>query len=87
MQQGLYEYNVDSMILLIINSLMTQGDLKQEDLVSKLVCFGVDRVSSLRGFKSRVTIQIQHQYVLFVIGVHCITHGTNLFKRTFGFLH
>jgi len=25
-----------------------------------------------------VIIQIQHQYAPFVIGVHCITHGTNL---------
>ncbi len=56
MQQTFYEYNVDSLILLIINSSMTQGDLKQEDLALKLVCFGVDEVSNLQGFKSRVTI-------------------------------
>jgi hypothetical protein len=38
--------SVDSLILLIMNSLMTQGDLKQEDLASKLVCFGVDGVNT-----------------------------------------
>jgi hypothetical protein len=38
--------SVDSLILLIMNSLMIQGDLKQEDLASKQVCFGVDGVNT-----------------------------------------
>jgi hypothetical protein len=32
----------NSLILLIMNSLMTQRNLKQEDLTSKLVCLNVD---------------------------------------------
>jgi hypothetical protein len=34
-----------------MNSLMTQEDLKQEDLVSKLVCFSVDGVNTFQGLK------------------------------------
>jgi hypothetical protein len=39
-------YGVDSLILLIMNSLMTQGDLKQENIVLKVVCFDVDGVNT-----------------------------------------
>jgi hypothetical protein len=55
-QQVLYGSYVDNLTLLITNSLMTQRDLKQEDLASKLVCFGVDGVSTFQGLKSRVIV-------------------------------
>jgi hypothetical protein len=38
----LFESRVDSLILLIMNSLMTQMGLQEEDLTSRLACFGVD---------------------------------------------
>ncbi len=41
-QQMIYGSYVNSLTLLIMNSLMTQRDLKQEDLTSKLVCLNVD---------------------------------------------
>jgi len=66
--------NANSMTLLIMNSLMTQGDLKKEDLISKLVCFVVKGVSTFQGFKLKVTFQIQHQYVPFVVSVHYMAH-------------
>ncbi len=50
-----------------------QKDLKQEDIVSKLVCFSVDGVSAFQGFKSKVITS----YVLFVSGVHCMVQQTN----------
>jgi hypothetical protein len=57
-----------------MNSLMTQGDLKKEDLASKLVCFGVNGVDTFQGFRLIVTFPIQHQYVPFVVCVHCMAH-------------
>jgi hypothetical protein len=57
-QQTFFGSSVDSLILLIINSLMTQGDLKQEDLTSKLVCFDANGVIIFQGFRSRVTVHI-----------------------------
>jgi hypothetical protein len=55
-----FGFGVNSLILLIMNSLMTQlGGLKEEELVSKLVYFGANGVSTFQGFKYRITIQIQ----------------------------
>jgi hypothetical protein len=51
MQQMFFRSNVNILILLIMNSLMTQGDLKQEDLVSKFVCFSVDGDNTFQGLK------------------------------------
>jgi hypothetical protein len=77
-QRMLFGSSADNLTLMIMNSLMTQGDLKQKDLASKLVCFGVDGVSTFQGFKLRTTIQIQWQYVPFVVSVHCMAHQTNI---------
>jgi hypothetical protein len=43
------------MTLQIMNSLMTQGDLKKKDLASKLVCFGANGVRTFQGFRLGVT--------------------------------
>jgi hypothetical protein len=70
--------SVDNLTILIMISSMTQGDLKQKDLVSKLVCFCVDGVSTFQGFRLRMIVQIQRQYAPFVVSVHCMAHQTNL---------
>jgi hypothetical protein len=44
--------------------------------------FDVNGVSTFQGLRSRVTIQIQHQYVPFVIDVHCVAHQTNIVVQT-----
>jgi hypothetical protein len=41
-QQMIYGSYANSLTLLIMNFLMTQKDLKQKDLISKLVCLNVD---------------------------------------------
>jgi hypothetical protein len=69
---------IDSLTLLIMNYLMTPGGLHEEDLASRLVYFGVDGIGTFQGLRSRVIVQIQQQYVLFVTNVHCTTHKTNL---------
>jgi len=38
-----------------MNFLMTQGDLKKENLTSKLVCFGANGVNTFQGFRLGVT--------------------------------
>jgi hypothetical protein len=38
----LSRFEVDNLTLLIMNFLMTQGGLKKEELVSRLICFGID---------------------------------------------
>jgi hypothetical protein len=48
----------DSLTLLIMNSLLTQGGLQEKDLASRLVYFGVDGVNTFQGFRSGVIVQI-----------------------------
>jgi hypothetical protein len=38
----LSRFEVDNLTLLIMNFLMTQGGLKKKELVSRLICFGID---------------------------------------------
>jgi hypothetical protein len=42
------------------------------------MCFGADGVDVFQGIKSGVTKQIKENYAPHSIGVHCITHHTNL---------
>ncbi len=82
---------VDNLILLIMNFLMTQGGSQEEDLTSRLVCLGANGVSTFQGLISKVTIQIQWQYVPFtpnsiIIGVHCKVHQINLTIQTLSHL-
>ncbi len=58
-QQVFYGSYVDSLTLLfIMNSLMTQRDLKQEDLASKFVCFDVDGAMMLRSEHMSVNVSM-----------------------------
>jgi hypothetical protein len=43
-----------------MNFLMTQGGLKKKELVTRLVCFGVDGVSTFQGLKFGIIVQIQN---------------------------
>jgi len=82
----IYGFRVDNIILLITNFLMTQKGLHEEDFISKLVYFGVDGVNTFQGFRSKITVQIQQQYVPFVTSVHCMAHHINLVVQTFSHL-
>jgi hypothetical protein len=55
-QQVFSRSQANSLTLLIMNSLMTQGDLKEEELVARLVCFGVDGVDTFQGLRSRIIV-------------------------------
>jgi len=55
---------------------MTQRYLKGEDIAIKLVCFGANGISTFQGLRFEVRVQIQQQYVPFVISVHCTAHQT-----------
>jgi hypothetical protein len=70
----LFGFGINSLTLLIMNFLMIQRGLQKEDLASRLVFFGADGVNTFQGFKYGVIVQIQQQYVPFVIGVHCMVH-------------
>ncbi len=50
-QRMFSRFRASSLTLLIMNSSMTQSDLKEEELVARLVCFGVNGVGTLQGIR------------------------------------
>ncbi len=78
--------DANNLTLLIMNFLMTQGGLKKKELVTRLVCFGVDGVSTFQGLKFGIIVQIQNWYSPFVTNVHCMAHQINLVVQTFSSL-
>jgi hypothetical protein len=54
--------------------IFSQWGLKEEEFISKVVCFDVDGVKTFQGLKSKVTIQIQYQYSSFITNVHYMIH-------------
>jgi hypothetical protein len=85
-KHAIFGSKVNSITLLIMNSLMTERGSQEEDLTTKMVCFGVDGVITFQGLRSRIIVQIQQQYAPFVIGVHCMAHQINLAVQTFSHL-
>ncbi len=67
---------------IMMDVLVLYGDLTQENIASKLITFGVDRMSVFQGVKIGVTVQLKTQNALFMIGVHCMSHCTNLAMQT-----
>jgi hypothetical protein len=66
----------------IILALISEGSLTREEIAYKLVCFGVDGVSTFQGHKSGVTTQIREKYAPFTLGIHYFSHKMNLAIQT-----
>jgi hypothetical protein len=61
-QQVLEGSNVDNLTKVIVDSVLTYGGLWEFDLASKLVCFGIDGVMTLQGWKFGVTVQLKEKH-------------------------
>jgi hypothetical protein len=57
-QQVLEGSNVDNLIKVIVDSLLTYGGFKKFDLAFKLVCFATNGVITFQGSKTNVTMQL-----------------------------
>jgi hypothetical protein len=66
----------------IMLALMGEGNPTREEIACKLVCFGVDGVSTFQGHKTGVTTQIREKYAPFSNGIHCFNHKMNLVVQT-----
>jgi hypothetical protein len=66
----------------VVASLLQQGGLGQTYIVAKLVAFGLDGVNVFQGAKFGETKQIQEACAPFNLGVHCVSHRTNLVIHT-----
>jgi hypothetical protein len=68
----------DAVREMITSSLEFHGGLLERQIAEKLVCFGADGVSTFQGSRNGVTVQLQKSKALYLFGVHCMAHRTNL---------
>jgi hypothetical protein len=72
----------DHLTSVIMHALVGEGGLSREEIASKLVCFGVDGVSTFQGSKMDVTTQIREKWAPFNLGANCSSHRINLVVET-----
>ncbi len=56
LQQVLSGFSVDNFTKVIVDFLLTYGGLSKSNLASKLVCFGVNGVTTFQGSKTSVSM-------------------------------
>jgi hypothetical protein len=69
---------VNNLTKVIVDSVLQYGGLSKFDLASKLINFGANGVSIFQGAKSGVITQLRKKFALYMLGVHCVVHWTNL---------
>jgi hypothetical protein len=70
LQKVANEGRVDNLTIVIMEAFWHGGGLSFVIITKKLLCFGVDGVSTFQGIKIGVTKQINTNYSPFYIGVH-----------------
>jgi hypothetical protein len=63
---------------MITEQLLMHGGLSQQQLVEKLICFGVDGAAVFQGARTGVIQCLKEGYAPYVIPVHDFSHRTNL---------
>ncbi len=72
---GATSNNIKGVILDVMGK---YGGLTNSNMASKWICLGCDNDLVFQGIWSGVITQINEQIAPFLIGVHCVTHQTNL---------
>jgi hypothetical protein len=71
--------NADNLTDMISTTLSYHGGLDSEGSVAKkLICFGADGVAVFQGARSGVTSQLIEKHAPYLMGVHYMSHRTNL---------
>ena len=68
----------DGLLAVLLGILKSNGGLDEEQIATKLLCFGVDGVAAYQGCKTEVSKQILKKFVPFMIAVHCCAHRLQL---------
>jgi hypothetical protein len=66
----------------LLEAMEAYGGLPPSEIAGKLISFGADGVSVFQGVRTRVTVQLKDSHVPFVMGIHCMSHRTNLAVQT-----
>jgi len=64
----------DNLIAFLMAVVGIRGDLDELAIVTKLICFEADGVSTFQGCRTRVTIQLKARYTPHITGIHCMGH-------------
>lgn len=67
----------------IMNVSRSYEGLSKEKIREGFVTFGACRVPTVQGAYIGVTVQFINKHIIFLIGVHCMAHHTNLTVQTF----
>jgi hypothetical protein len=67
----------------IMSFLFNASGLTKVEVPSRLLCFGVDGVSTFQGAEGGVIVQIQDLHVPFLRGIHYMAHMINLVVHIF----
>ncbi len=78
--------SANNMIQLIIEALTIRSALREKYMTMKLLSFGVDKVIIFHGTCNGVIVQIQKNYALHMVGVHCMENHTNLMVQSINHL-
>jgi hypothetical protein len=71
--------NADNLTDMIMTTLRYHGGLEGDDVIAeKLLCFGADGAAVFQGARSGVTTQLTEKFAPYLMGVHCMSHRTNL---------
>jgi hypothetical protein len=66
----------------LLEAMEAYGGLPPSEIAGKLISFGADRVSMFQGVRTGVTVQLKDSHAPFVMGIHCMSHRTNLAVQT-----
>ncbi len=71
--------NIKNVILV---AFITYGGFINEQIFECLMCLRTDGVSTFQGVQSKVIALMKTQQTPFLIGIHCMTHKTNLVMQS-----
>jgi hypothetical protein len=71
----------------ILMSLNWHGGLIKNVVAKRLMCFEADGILMFQGYRSNIIQQLKEQDAPFMLGVHCMTHCTNLAVEPLSNLH
>ncbi|KAH7428771.1 hypothetical protein KP509_09G016700 [Ceratopteris richardii] len=66
------------LVQLVLDSISNIGGMSISDINQKIVCIGVDGCSVMHGLRNGLCVQLQQNYTPYALGIHCMSHRTNL---------
>jgi hypothetical protein len=66
----------------LLEAMKAYGGLPPLEIAGKLISFSADGVSVFQGVRTGMTVQLKDNHAPFVMGIHYMSHRTNLAVQT-----